>query len=406
MDFHLSDDKDGSDIKDALSLRLKSGRTLPITNCVMNRVLPQFLAVLLMLASIRLAPAQPAMSCAVCGEALKGPYHLLDSPALPEKKAICDVCIHLDSVCFVCSLPVKLNYRTLDDGRLLCEQDAKLAVFSQTEMQTIWEEVRRDLAGMFSGFGMAPKNFTLSLVDRNELAKAHKNQFSWHDKAMTMGLTCTRIKNGTEFEHTVYLLNGLNPARLAAVCGHEYAHAWLQENVSRQRQLDGDTVEGFCELVAYKLMEQRNEAVEKKVILANAYTHGQINALLQAEESFQFYRILQWLKMGVDERIDKSNLPGLLKLQKEPAPSLVWAPQPARAAAPETLMLKGISGTAQRRFALINDCTLEKNEEAKVRIGKTNLMVRCLDISERSVVIQPRGSAEKIRLSLQSSGKE
>ena len=69
-------------------------------------------------------------------------------------------------------------------------------------------------------------------------------------------------------------------------------------------------------------------------------------------------------------------------------------------------MLKGISGTAQRRFALINDCTLEKNEEAKVRIGKTNLMVRCLDISERSVVIQPRGSAEKIRLSLQSSGKE
>jgi len=369
----------------------------------MNRLLPQVLAVSLLLMGLGLAPAQPAPTCAVCGEALKGPYHLLDSPALPDKKAVCDACIHVDGVCFVCTLPVKLNYLSLDHRRLLCEQDAKLAVFSQGDLERIWEEVRRDLAGTFSGFGTLPKNFTVSLVDRNQLAKAHKNQFSWHDKAMTTGLTCTRSKNATEFEHTVYLLNGLKPASMAAVCAHEYAHAWLQENVGRERRLDGDTLEGFCELVAYKLMEQRGEPVEKKVILANAYTRGQINILLQAEEKFQFYRILQWLKLGVDDRIDKNNLESLLKLQKGPAPALVWDAQPLPTSVPDILILKGISGSAQRRFALINDCTLQKNEEGKVRVGTSNLVVRCLEISERSVLIQPRGSGEKIELSLRSS---
>src|SRR5439155_14390889 len=111
----------------ALPLRLQISAHLPIINCAMNRLLPQVLAVSLLLMGLGLAPAQPAPTCAVCGEALKGPYHLLDSPALPDKKAVCDACIHVDGVCFVCTLPVKLNYLTLDDDRLLCEQDAKLA---------------------------------------------------------------------------------------------------------------------------------------------------------------------------------------------------------------------------------------------------------------------------------------
>ena len=78
-------------------------------------------------------------------------------------------------------------------------------------------------------------------------------------------------------------MSGLGRGRLAAICAHEYTHTWLHENVPSDRALDRDTVEGFCELVAYKLMTQRHEEGEKKVILANAYTRGQVNAFVQAE---------------------------------------------------------------------------------------------------------------------------
>ena len=59
--------------------------------------------------------------------------------------------------------------------------------------------------------------------------------------------------------------------------------------------------------------------------------------------------------------------------------------RPLPTAVPNRLTLKGISGAPGHRFALINDRTLEKNEEGKVRVGKTNVVVRCLDISDHSL---------------------
>ena len=243
---------------------------------------------------------------------------------MPEKKAVCEECSRLEALCSICSIPLKTNYQTLDDGRLLCEDDARGAVFSQSEADTIWAEARREVSANFSGFGVLPEKITVFLVDGQEIIKAGKNLYSWHDKSNTMGLTHSRITNGNQIEHSIYLLNGVRPARMAAICAHEYAHAWLHENLPRNRRLEGDTVEGFCELVAYKLMTARNEEVEKKVILANNYTHGQIATLLQAEEDLKFYRILKWFKAGADERIDKGNIVRALQLEDEPAPAALW----------------------------------------------------------------------------------
>jgi hypothetical protein len=94
------------------------------------------------------------------------------------------------------------------------------------------------------------------------------------------------------------LLSGLSRSRLLAVEAHEYAHAWLRENVVKDRRIDPDTVEGFCELVAYKLMSLRGEESEKKAIQANLYSRGQIEILLQAEADYDFYRLTKWMKNG------------------------------------------------------------------------------------------------------------
>jgi sRNA-binding protein len=62
---------------------------------------------------------------------------------------------------------------------------------------------------------------------------------------------------------------------------------------------------------------------------------------------------------------------------------------------PDTLVLKGISGTKGHAFVLINDQTLAVGESAKVRVGKTNVLVRCLEIRDNSARIQILDSREE-----------
>ena len=49
-------------------------------------------------------------------------------------------------------------------------------------------------------------------------------------------------------------------------------------------------------------------------------------------------------------------------------------------------------------LALINDRTFEVNEEGKVRVGRTNLLIRCLAIRGDSVRIRVLGSGEELEL--------
>ena len=82
-------------------------------------------------------------------------------------------------------------------------------------------------------------------------------------------------------------------------------------------------------------------------------------------------------------------------------PAPVWAttPPPVRPA-PDTLVLKGISGTSARRFALINDQTFMVNEKATVRLGSRNVLLHCLETRDRSALVQVVGSDKKQELQL------
>jgi hypothetical protein len=350
-----------------------------------------------------IASAQSYDKCAVCQQPLTGQFYLLATPALAAKQPVCESCTKIETLCFGCGLPVKNNFVKMEDGRLLCEKDARTAVLMQPDAQRVFEEAKRDLLRLFSGFGASPnRNVTVHLVDGLELQRVYKSQRSWHDPSLTVGLTQTRFVAEGELEHTIYVLKGMGPTRLMAVYAHEYAHAWLHENLNPDRKVEANTVEGFCEVVAYKLMAQRNQEVEKKVILANAYTRGQVNTLLKAQDDYQFYRLVDWMKTGVDTKIEVADTSRVLAVKAREAPTLVWQPQ-VTTPAPETLTLRGISGTPNRRFALVNDRTLTKNEVAKVRIGNTNVAVRCLEISQDRVILQINDSPEKTELRLKST---
>jgi hypothetical protein len=64
----------------------------------------------------------------------------------------------------------------------------------------------------------------------------------------------------------------------------------------------------------------------------------------------------------------------------------------------EQVVLKGISGTKEQRLALIssvlNSATVAVGELAELKVGQQTLKLRCLEIRERSVVVEIDGGSQ------------
>jgi hypothetical protein len=356
----------------------------------------------LFIATLAVAGTQQR-KCAVCGHAIQGKFFSFDGASVGTRQAVCESCSQINTLCSACAMPVKENVTTLADGRLLCKDDAAVAVMSQQSAERTFADARRDLLHLLASFGVLPdRNIKIRLVTTTEINRMRVANTPGHSKSLVVGLTETTVLPNHEFEHSIYVIDGLPPARFLATCAHEWAHAWIHENVPTQRKLDGNSTEGFCEWVAYKLMSERNETIERKMILANTYTRGQVDAFIKADEDLRRYDIVKWMKEGVDRRIDADNTGRVRVVQQASSQMPLWqtaAPTPV----PDQLTLRGISGNANRRFALINDCTMRKNEMAKVRVGNTNVVLQCLQIGADSVVIRLRGSDQTTELFLSTS---
>ena len=66
----------------------------------------------------------------------------------------------------------------------------------------------------------------------------------------------------------------------------------------------------------------------------------------------------------------------------------------------ERLQLKGISGPANRRLALINNESLLAGETATIKIDGQSLTIHCIEIREKSVVISVKGFPDNKELFL------
>ena len=117
-------------------------------------------------------------------------------------------------------------------------------------------------------------------------------------------------------------------AQLKETCAHEYSHAWVGENVPKERhaRLARDAEEGFCELVGYLLMDSQNEELEKKRVLQNHYTRGQINLFIEAEQRYGFDEVLDWMKYGVAPQLEAGHVDELRDVRMPPAKISCWQP--------------------------------------------------------------------------------
>jgi hypothetical protein len=349
--------------------------------------------------------------CAVCGGLFGTRVFTVQNEVSQEKEQICQDCARLSTVCFICGLPVRTNYTKLPDGRIICARDARTAVLDEEEGKRICRQTKDSLDRLFSRFMDIPEtNVTVAIVDRVHLQELFK--FAGHDYVCPNVWGYTETKTNLHHqEHQISLLSALPLASFKATVAHEYAHTWLNENLPEKRKesLSRDANEGYCELISYRLMDSQNEEAQKKLILSNAYTRGQIHLFLEAERLYGFNDLVDWIKYGVDDRLVGDDLRRVRNVEMPRAvsrpvtnlPSFRSEPSPV----PDRLVLRGISWAQQRPVAIINDQTFGVNEQGRVRVGKTNVTIRCLVIRQDAVRIQVVGSGEEQELRLKMASQ-
>jgi hypothetical protein len=344
--------------------------------------------------------------CPLCGGLFGARIYTVEDQVTGQKVQICADCATLGTVCFICGLPARTNYTRLPDSRIICARDAQTAVLNDEEAKRICRETKDSLDRLFSRFLDFPEtNVTVAIVDRVHLQNLFK--FAGHDYVCpnVWGYLETATNRG-RLQHRMSLLSALPLASFKATIAHEYTHVWLNETLSgkRKQSLSRDANEGFCELVSYRLMDSQTEEEQKRLIQLNAYTRGQILLFIEAEQAYGLNDILDWMKYGTDDRLVAGELRRARDVEfpratATPPTNLLtygWQPAPI----PDVLVLRGISWTQTRPVAIINNRILGVNEQGRVRVGKTNVTVRCLAIRQDAVRIRIVGSGEERELRL------
>ena len=368
--------------------------------------LGRYLWIILLLAGFCFGPSLSARGdiCAVCGRPFSGTVYLVTDKVTGEQKLVCSDCIKLPR-CYICGLPVKENHVELPDGRYLCARDGRTVVLKADDARRICDQVKDDLDRLFSRFTVFPANVDVTVMDRVDVDSMFSPAGNDFESPNLLGCLRPDAVN-RETRYKMRLMTGLPLAELKATCAHEYSHAWVGENVPKERRagLGRDAEEGFCELVAYLLMDSQREEGQKKFILKNRYTRGQIDLFIEAEKRYGFDQVLDWMKYGVAAQLEEGRVDTLRDVKMPLAKPVADHPVIYRGAnkpvsAPAIIKLDGILW-GSRPVAIINGHSFLANDLNPVKVGGTNVMIRCLGIQKTSVRIQnvDSGKEQELRL--------
>ena len=168
---------------------------------------------------------------------------------LGEDIFLCDYCSQLPA-CSCCQMPLDKFAKDLGDGRTLCRECAKEAIFSQSEAEKIMASLRQELADKYK----LGTNHTIKfeLCTKNELKKESNG-----DGERELGLFIFNRKTLTLFNYAIrnrdtyriLILKGLPPDFFRSVGAHELAHDWMEENLPH---IDEPEIrEGFSEYISW-----------------------------------------------------------------------------------------------------------------------------------------------------------
>ena len=378
--------------------------------------------------------ATPAMAdlCAICGKEITGgTIYTMTDDVTGETVEVCANCLKLPR-CYVCSLPVNSDGMTLPDGRSLCARDKKTAILTEAEAQRVASEVQDRLERLFARFTTFPTNVDVTVLDRIDVDQLYQPGGNDFESPNLLG--CTKpVTDGNVKRYSVRLLTGLPLAEMQATAAHEFSHTWVGENVSpeRHRSLSRDAEEGFCELVGYLLMDSQNEEAQKKFILKNTYTRGQVELFIEGNRLYGFDQILDWMQYGDTSRLEPGRLDKIRDVIMPKPASIVgnrpavnnnplvtsisnpFAPNdrgltateskkisaPRAAPAPESIRIEGLFW-GKPPSAIINGHSVFPDDRFKVTIGGKTQHLHCLEIRKDSILIENTDTGKKEELKM------
>jgi hypothetical protein len=350
--------------------------------------------------------------CATCGKLIPGTIYLITDEITGEQLEICGDCNKLPR-CFRCGMPVNDDGLALPDGRYLCARDRKTVVLTTAEAEKVASDVEDCLQRLFVRFTTFPTNVDVTAIDKIDINR----MFESSDL-----LGCIQAEtNDNVKRYSMCLMTGFPLAQVQSTAAHEFSHAWVGENVSskRRKSLSRDTEEGFCEMVAYLLIDSlkkdsQNEEAEKKRILKNLYTRGQVQLFIEGEKTYGFDQILDWMQYGDTSELEPGRLDKIKDVvMPRPAPIADSGPSvnnnpaarpisrpivaPKSPPAPETLRIEGLFwGSAPS--AIINGHTVFSGDQFKVTIAGKAMHLHCLEIRKNSVLIENIDTGKKEEL--------
>jgi hypothetical protein len=341
--------------------------------------------------------------CAICGEEIHGTIYMVTDRVTGEQVEVCSNCMQLPR-CFICGLPVKDGVK-LPDGRWLCARDAKTAMLNPDDILHTFSDVQDDLNKMFSRYTSFPTNVDVSVIDQIDVDEVMGSGNGSVENSDVLGYTQGSQTDG-QTRYKIGLLTGQSQAQLEEVCAHELSHAWVGENVTPERhaQIQRDTEEGFCEMMGYLYVDSKGEEQEKKRVLANAYTRGQVQLFIEAEQQYGFDEILDWMQHGVTGRLEEGHLDEIRDVKmpasgNAPSPDVFTAKASLPPPAPATIQLQGIMWGGMPS-AIINGQSFFAGDELNVRVGQAKVLIRCISIGKNTVRIKnaETGKEQDLRL--------
>lgn len=363
----------------------------------MNRLFSILLLVALSFSVMSLR-AQPNLTCVVCGKAPPG-----QTVWRHTHGTICRDCVKLDLKCDICGLPIKSGFLKTKDGRYICKFEKDDVVVNEREAKLIFDQaVSSVLYVSRNGMKLRGPAPDVRLFD-----------IDYWNSGQTLrrgGFSQSRIV-GRRITHNVILLSGLPKDELVSVSAHEFTHLWINENKRADREIETDTIEGICELVAYKVCERAGFTNQLDRIKKNPYTNGRILIMLEADRQLGFAKILDWVRTGATATMSirgVGRMPGAsstTRVTRTPS-------RPATRAAPRTsstktsrtgsssgLKLTTIAQTSRGYRAQINGVLFYRGDLKRITYNGRPANLHCLRVTENTATVSiNRGNPQVLRM--------
>ena len=178
--------------------------------------------------------------CTSCGEPLLQDYSFFEGN---NTLKYCFACISKYPRCDNCGAPSGANGTALDDGRHLCPECRKVAIFDAGLIDPIRQKVA---AFVSQNLGMNIKHDIKFLIKDRKFLQEKAADIDLHGD-----LNGLFYRKGNDYY--IYILYGLREKDMISVIAHEIAHAWQAENSPDNMQLEDQ--EGFSQWVAFKALK-------------------------------------------------------------------------------------------------------------------------------------------------------